>query len=75
MTPAAIAILNAASTLGETLFPYVIGLAFEIKQYTLLGGGMSACMLAALAVGVAARRAAHRHYLSRRLPSEFDFLD
>lgn len=32
MTPWAITVLNAASTAGETSFPYLIGLAFEKKQ-------------------------------------------
>ena len=32
LTPVAITLLNAASTLGETAFPYVVGLAFEQKR-------------------------------------------
>ena len=60
MTPWAITLLNAASTLGETSFPYLIGLAFERKQRAALGKLMLFAQLGALAVAVLARRGAAR---------------
>jgi len=50
VTPIAITLLNAASTLGETCFPYWIGLDFEKKQYIWLGGLMSLSQFLALVV-------------------------
>ena len=37
-------VLNAASTVGETAFPYLLGLAFESGQYSMLGIPLSACI-------------------------------
>ena len=56
MTPWAITILNAASTLGETSFPYVIGLAFGRELFWTLGGLMTCAMGLALAVSLGAWR-------------------
>ena len=70
MTPWAIALLNAASTVGETSFPYVIGLAFESKRYAVLGGLMSGCSLLTLLVSLGAHRSASLYALRRR----FDFV-
>ena len=70
MTPWSITILNAASTLGETAFPYVIGLSFGRKSFGILGGLMSGSMLLALVVTTCAWRRASRVVFSRRLESE-----
>ena len=73
MTPWAITLLNAASTLGETAFPYVIGLGFDRKHFWLLGGLMSAAMALAFSVSFLAWRQSVRVVFSRRLVSEFEF--
>ena len=67
MTPWAITVLNAASTLGETSFPYIIGLSFERKYFATLGMLMSGSMAIALAVALAAWRQSQRVVFSRRL--------
>lgn len=68
--PWSITILNAASTLGETAFPYVIGLSFGRKLFWTLGALMSASMALALAVSVVAWRQSRSVLFSRRLESE-----
>ena len=74
MTPWSITILNAASTLGETSFPYIIGLSFGRKHFWLLGALMSVSMALALAVAIAAWRSSVRVVLNRRLhTNEFEF--
>jgi hypothetical protein len=74
MTPWSITVLNAASTLGETAFPYVIGLSFGRKHFWLLGGLMTASMALALLVALGAWRATVRAAYARRLAfHEFEF--
>ena len=67
MTPWSITILNAASTLGETCFPYVIGLAFDRQAFWALGGLMSFAMGLALTVSLFSWRRAVSVIYSRRL--------
>ena len=70
MTPWSITVLNAASTLGETAFPYIIGLSFGKKSFWVLGALMSSSMALALAVTVFAWRQSISVVFSRRLESE-----
>jgi hypothetical protein len=73
MTPLAITVLNAASTLGETSMPYIVGLAFGSKRYWLLGALMSACMVLALLVGAWSCRMASRFRTKREAGLELEF--
>ena len=70
MSPWSITVLNAASTLGETSFPYIIGLSFDKKLFWTLGALMSISMGLALIVAFAAWRQAVRVTFHRRLESE-----
>ncbi len=71
MTPIAITILNAASTLGETCFPYLVGLGFERKQHLVLGGAMAMSQLLALALAWGVWRRARVIARIRRRDLEF----
>ena len=67
MTPWSITMLNAASTLGETSFPYAIGISFDWKLFWSLAVLMSVSMAVALAVSVAAWRQSVRVVCRRQL--------
>lgn len=69
--PKAITVLNAASTLGETSMPYIIGLAFGKQHHWLLGALMTALMAAALTVATLSWRLAARY--GREGSSEYEF--
>ena len=68
--PWSITVLNAAATLGETAFPYVVGLAFGKKVFWTLGAIMSGSMVLSLAVSVAAWRQSQSVLFARRLENE-----
>ena len=71
MTPIAITVLNAASTLGETAFPYWIGQAFEKKRHVVLGGSMALTQFLALLIAWIVWRWANRVVRTRRRDLEF----
>ena len=73
LTPIAITVLNAASTLGETMFPYWVGQAFGRKQYLVLGNLLSISQLLALVVTWIVWRQARALAKIRRRDLEFLF--
>ena len=75
MTPWSITVLNAASTVGETSFPYIIGLSFDGKFFWTFGTLMSVSMAIALVVSIGAwRQAVSVNYRQRLYVNElFEF--
>eukprot|EP00966_Prymnesium_polylepis_P285305 6590448-Prymnesium_polylepis.1 len=64
MTPWVITLLNTANTLGETTFPYLVGVAFDRKLHSALGALLSAAQARARARRVICART------SRHLPRQ-----
>ncbi len=71
MTPWAITLLNAANTLGEVSFPYIIGLAFERKRHAALGGLLFGAQCAALAAALYSWRSAKRYLPTDQRPVDW----